>query len=275
MAQLFQRVCTVQVDSLEVSGLRAQFHVTKTLVKEPNTLDLKVTNLSEHTRAGMQKKGAKVVVLAGYPGTAAIIFSGDARSIDHVKDGAEWVTHVQCGDGERAYQFARFSQSFKPGTSVADVVAAAAKALGIDASQAIARVKQGGVRALKQFVGGFAAHGKASSELDKLMQSLGLTWSIQDGSLQVLAGTETLKGQAILLTPDTGLIGSPDHGTPAKPGQPAVMKVRSLLQPSIRPGCRIQIQSLAVNGQFRVQKVEHLGDTDGSDWYTDVEATPA
>jgi hypothetical protein len=51
MAQLFKRVCSVIVDGLKVEGLRVQFSVKKTLTKNPNTLDLKITNLSERRAA--------------------------------------------------------------------------------------------------------------------------------------------------------------------------------------------------------------------------------
>jgi hypothetical protein len=274
MAKLQQRRCAVNVDGVQVDGLRVKFKVTKTLVKEPNTLELEVYNLSENSRNQIKRKGAKVVVSAGYPGTEAVIFSGDARTVDHAKIGPDGITKIQCGDGERAFQFARFSKSFRPGTSVADVITAAAKSLGLDASAAVKRIQQQDFKGgLLQFVNGYAAHGKASSELDKLLKSVGLTWSIQDGAIQVLAPAET-KGTAVLLSPDTGLVGSPEHGTPTTKGQPPVLKFRALLQPQIRVGGIVEIRSAGISGQFRVQKLEHLGDTAGSDWYTSGEATP-
>jgi hypothetical protein len=59
------------------------------------------------------------------------------------------------------------------------------------------------------------------------------------------------------------LIGSPDHGTPDKKGKPSKLIVKSLLQPQIVCGGRIEVQSAAVKGQFRVEKLGTLRRLDG------------
>lgn len=252
------------------------FKVTKTLTKHPNTLDLKITNLSERTRSSLQSKGAHVVLSAGYVGSAAVIFSGDARTVDHVRSGTDWVTHVQCGDGERAFQLARFSASFRPGTPIIDVVRAGAKALGVGLGNLEAELAKGAFRGnLSQFASGYSARGRAAEELDRLFRTLGLGWSIQDGALQILRENAATVEQAVLLTPDTGLISSPDHGSPDKKGKPSVLKARSLLQPRLRCGGRVELRCESVKGgQFRVQKLCQDGDTAGGNWYSDLELLP-
>lgn len=278
MAQLFKRTCSVIVDGLKVEGLRVQFVVKKTLTKNPNTLDLKIKNLSERTRGAMAKAKASIVLTAGYPGNAAVIFQGDSRTIDHVRDGdsADWITHIQCGDGERAYQFARFTESFAPGTSIADVIRGAARALGVNTGNLEQALASGGFRGnLTQFAHGYTAHGKASAELDKLLKTAGLSWSIQNGALQLLKGDAPASGQAVLLSPSTGLIGSPDHGAPDKKGKPSKMLIKSLLQPQIVCGGRVEVQSAAVKGQFRVEVLEHSGDNMQGEWITKIEAQSA
>lgn len=285
MAPLFGRVAKVNLpdSGLAFEGLRFVFKVTKTLKKEPNTLDLKIYNLSEHTRSSLQGTRPKVILTGGYASNAAILFSGDARSIDHVRDNADWVTHIQCGDGERAYQFARISESFGPGTQIADVIRKCAKQLGLNVGNLEDALAAGGFRGnLTQFTHGYTAHGKASTELDSLLKSVGLTWSVQEGTLQLLKGAATAKGSAVLLTagdgkgqPGTGLIGSPDHGNPDKKGGPPVLKAKSLLQPSIRCGGRVEIRAEGVKGQFRVEKIEHTGDTHSTEWYTSFECKAA
>jgi hypothetical protein len=271
LARLFQRVCSVNVNGLQVSGLRVQFSVKKTLTKEPNTGEIKIHNLSAHSRGSMPKKGGKVILVAGYPGTEATIFSGDARTIDHLHEGADWITHIQCGDGESAYRFARFSESFAPGTSVADAIRKAAAALGINTGNledALASASFPGLRAFKH---GYAAHGKASAELDKLLRTAGLEWSIQNGALQILQGRAVAKGSAVLLTPDTGLVGSPEHCTPNVTAGPPTIKAKALLTPAIRCGGTVDIRAQYVKGQFRVNQIEHSGDTHGADWFTQLE----
>lgn len=275
MAILDGRTCTVIFDTVRAEGLRVQFQVRKGTGKEPNTAEVRIYNLAASTRAGMQKKYAPVILTAGYAGNAAVIFNGDARTIDHVKQGSEWVTIAKCGDGERAYKFARINRSFKPGTKIVDVARACAEALGLNLGNLLDELNKGGFRGgLTEFAQGRVVYGKASAELDKVLRSVGLTYSVQNGEIQVLRGDAPAPGRAILLTPDTGLIGSPEHGTPEKKGKPSTLKARSLLQPQIVCGGRVEIRSAGVSGQFAVKAVSHAGDTHGSDWYTDIEAMP-
>lgn len=280
-ALLYKRKATVVVDSLRVDDLRVQFKAELTNTPEPNTLDLSITNLSKDTRSQMQKKGARVIVLAGYDaasGGAGVqqVFAGDARTIDHVRRGPDWITRVQCGDGERAYQFGRVNLSLGPGASLADVVKGLASQMGVGVGNALEKLKGGNLRgALDAFASGYAASGKGAAELDNILRSAGFEWSIQNGALQLLRSTESLPGTVVSLSADTGLVGSPEHGTPDKKGDVSVLKVRCLLRPELRPGRRVQVDALETKGLYRVEKATHFGDTAGNEWYSDLELKPA
>lgn len=288
MSEIFGRACSVTVqapwefgalngeltNALKVEGLRCTFAVTKTLKKEPNTLDLKVYNYSSRSRAQMQKKGAQVVVEAGYVGETAIIFSGDARTIDHVREGPDWITHIQCGDGEIATQFARINESFAPGKSIKDI-----------GRVFIGKLTEYGLKpgnALKQLSNvsfdlpnGYSAHGRVVSEFDTFARSVGLEFSIQDGEIQLLPTEKVRTLNVPLITPNTGLIGSPDHGSPEKKGKPSLLKVKCLLRPTLKPGDPISVESDSTpRGVFKIMTLRHNGDTFGGDWYTELELLP-
>lgn len=273
MTTLFGRRVVVTVDTLQVEDLRVQFQVKKTLLPEPNTLNLRITNLAEKTRALMKKKGAKVLVEAGYQGSTSQIFAGDARTIDHIHEGSDWVTHVQCGDGESSFGYDTHSASYKPGTKVKDIAMAVAKSMRVSPGNIVKAFAAGGLK-VDEMVNGYAAHGKASAVMTRLMRAAGLEWSIQDGAIQVLKPDSARDATAFVLSSDTGLIGSPDHGTPDKKGGPTVLKVRSLLQGQIRPGSRLELQAKELRGSYRAETVEHVGDTAGGDWFTNIEARP-
>lgn len=268
--KLLGRRCVLSVDELEIEGLRVAFKIHKDSGSTPNTAEIRVSNLAMVSRKHMQKKGAKVILAAGYEENVAIIFSGDARLIDHVRDGSNWVTKIQCGDGERAYSTTRVSEAFKAGTQVKDVIKHHIAKMGIDAGNAHEKLNT----MVSQFVNGYSAHGRAAAELDHLFASHGLEWSIQDGRLMVLAPNEASKEAAVELSPETGLVGSPELGTSEKEQGAGIVKVRSLLQPRIRPGIRLVVDSEAVKGTLRVRAVDHMGDTHGGDWYSVAEAVP-
>lgn len=270
MAVLRQRRCIVIVDSLRVEGLRVAFRVEKSTAKEPNTLELTVNNLAESSRANMQSKGSRVVVLAGYEEDYAQIFAGDSRVIDHRQDGPDWTTKIACGDGERAYQFSRVSESFGPGTPVAAVVRYLCRALLTDTGNALEQADA----IPGTFIQGCSVYGKASAELEKVLRPRGFSYSIQDGQLQILRGSEPARQTAVVLSPDTGLIGSPEAGTSEKKGGHSVLKLKSLLRPQLRPGARVDLRSATHRGIYRVEKLTHSGDTAGGDWFSELEVKP-
>lgn len=274
-ALLYDREAWVQIDGLKVAGLRLQFKAEKSLKGDPNTLDLHVFNLSATTRAQIQRKGAKVVLVAGYKDESQVVFVGDARTIDHLRVGAEWDTHVQCGDGEVAFAKSFSSFSFGPGATWKDVVAQLGKDLQAGTGDAIRKVVGGDLGgAIDSFVNGFTAHGPTVREIDRVMDAAKLEWSIQDGHLQILAPKSTTAETAIVLSPKTGLLGSPDHGAPEKDGSPSVLKATSLLQAGLRPGRAVKIETGSIRGSYRVEKVTHEGDTHGPEWHSTIEALP-
>lgn len=250
-----------------IESLRVQFTVTKTITKEPNTADIRVSNLAESSRSQLQGQGWRIILFAGYANPAQV-FTGNSRTIDHVHEGSDWVTKIQCGDGERNYQFATVSTSFAPGTPIRTALTQAVKAMAVDPGNS----QQAFSNIVGQFVSGYAMHGKATAELDSVLAGQGLEWSIQDGRLQILAPNTTTNEGAVLVNEQSGLVGSPEHGTPTKIGGPGVLRVKSMLNPLIRPGRQIKVESQFVNGYFGVQKVVHTGDTCGGDWYSTAEA---
>ena len=256
----------VSNNAVEIEDMRVQFKVAKTLTKQPNTAEIMVTNLSEKTRAQVQGKGCRVILSAGYATTLAQIFSGDARLISHQQEGPEWVTKIECGDGERAYRHARVNESFKENTPVSSVVRTLVDRLGVDAGNALEK--------LNAFTGhytqGYSAFGRAAKELDKVLKAWGFEWSIQDNRLQIFKVGENSR-EIVVLDADSGLIGSPEMGSPEKRGGPPVLKVRSLLQPGIRPGAQVVLDAAHHKGKYKVLRVEHAGDTAGGDWYTTLD----
>jgi hypothetical protein len=221
----------------------------------------------------MQVKGARLYLQAGHAQTIGTIFSGDVRSVEHRIDGATTVTRVRSGDGERAYQYAFVTRSFAGGTKVADVMAYIVRAMGVQPGNALS--KAAAYRGtLEQFANGYVVHGKASTEFARLMKTLGLEWSVQDGVLQVLEPSEVAAYEALVLSPESGLIGSPEQGTPEKKGGRVLTKAKALLHPELKPGRKVILESRGTQGVFKLVKVTHRGDTHSGDWTSEIECVP-
>jgi hypothetical protein len=271
MTQLFQRQCRVIVGDMEVRDLRCAFKVKKDSGPKPNTADLVISNLSAATRGRINVKGAPLIIQAGYATNLSTIFSGTVRTVDQIREGANWNTTIRSGDGEHAYQFATVSSSYAPGTPVRAVLSNLLDSLGLDVGIAKTVVAQ----INGEYVKGFATHGKAVRALDEILGALGYEWSIQDERVQVLKKGEPTREEAVVIGPTTGLVGSPQMGSGEEVKKHAgLVKLKSLLQPRFKPGGKVFVQSDGVNGVFRILNVDHTGDTHGADWFSELEAVP-
>lgn len=252
--------------------LRIVFKITKTLGKKPNTSEITVHNAAPETRAALTKlgKGAQVLLETGYQDTGLVrLFAGDVRTVDHIRDVADWKTVLKCGDGERAFRFARASESFAGGCTVGDVVKFCAKSMGL----ALGNTVEQAAKLTTKLAHGWTVDGAASTELDRIVRAVGYGVSIQDGQIQILAPGASRAQTIPEANRDTGLVGSPEMATPEKKGKPASMKFKTMLLPQSLPGGRVHVKSERYDGVYRTQKVEHTGDTRGAEWHSSFEST--
>ncbi len=264
--QLFGRAWRVTIDNVQLEQLAVKFNVTKTLKPEPNKLELSVYNLAESTRHRLKKSDSYVVLEAGYAGSMGVVFSGDARRISDYREGPDWILRVEAGDAEKAIRTKRVSKSFAPGVNVGDVLGELAKSLGIPADRALARLKKSDYKGgLNQFANGFAFAGPAYPELARQLRHVGLTPSVQDGELQILATNETTQHAALVVGPDTGLIGSPQVK------EDKTLAFKTLLQTSLAPGRRVVLDSASIKGTYRIESITYNGDSNGNEWSCDCE----
>lgn len=250
-------------------GLRIQFDIALTDQKEPNCSKVIITNLSGTRRSSLQQKGVKILVEAGYLGTGRTrIFRGDVRSTDHIRSGPDWDTTMQIGDGERAFRYGRVAESFAPGTPASQVLRYMANASGLQ----IGNIDDAAAATTQVFDQGYVVHGAWQKSMDRLCKSLDLGWSIQAETLQVLSPNGSLQAQIPLISPSTGLIGSPQMGTPEKKSGTQLLKFKALLQPT-RPSARVHLKSERYDADVIVKKCRFVGDTHGDEWYTEIEGS--
>lgn len=269
MVELFSRAATLRVETMEISGLRFAFTVERTHKKAANTAEVMIWGLSQDTRKALTKQDrVRVQLLAGYEGSESQIYAGELRVASSTRQGPDWVTKVESGDGERRVREARINKSFArlTFTQMLDELSAS---LGVGAGNAAELAAKGEFQgAIRSLTKGTLLRGQSADILDRLARSAGYEWSVQDGQLQFLEVGKALQRTAVSLTPDTGLLGSPEIG------ENGVLTARSYLQPNIIPGRKVHVRSQQIDGFFRVLKLLHRGDTRGTEWYTDIEAQP-
>jgi hypothetical protein len=258
-------------NALVVTALRMSFLVEKTLRKEPNTAELSIWNLSEATRKEIERKPLYVRIDAGYDGRLERVFTGNLRFGESEKTGENWITRLDLADGDRAFRFARVNRSFKPGVTARTAIREAARAMGLEAQFSDAA----GRELDAQFVSGLAMFGGAADEITRLLSAFGMSWSIQDGSLQILRAGEHRANEAIVISQDSGLEGPPAFGAPTRKRSKPILKFESKLKPPLSPGGRVSLVSERVTGIFKLERVTHRGDTHEGEWNSSCEAVAA
>jgi len=172
------------------------------------------------------------------------------------------VTILTVGDGEKAMREVHFDKSWEGKVSiktcikeVADTFRTAGGIIVGNLANVFASVDD------KKEQSGLALSGMAKDVMADLVGKLNLEYSIQDNNFQLLQPDQGTQDDAILLTPQTGLL-----GTPAKRGDDGVEFV-SLIIPGLGPGRLVTIHSEHIFETFKVTKATYRGDTHGQPWH--------
>jgi len=268
-AELFNRVYDLTVapagggEGIKiVAPLRITFKVEKTSSSEPNKATIQIYNLNQWSRQRIEEKNQALVLTAGYTEVSARTFVGVVKRVEHKPVPPNVVTELECADGGIDLETAEFRRSYKAGTSRLQVIKDIINAMpNTDTGVLTAAGISGSIP------GKLALSGGCRHVLNRLAASWDYEWSVQDGSIQILDDTGTSNPQALadVISPETGLIGSPtktDRG----------VKFKSLLRPLVHPGSLVKVDSSFVSGYYKVESLSLDGDSHGNSWYTEAEA---
>lgn len=269
--ELFGRTVRVDVNGLQIRNLDVRFTVDKTETPEPDKAEITVYNLNEPHRESLEQQDIMEVRLhVGYlTGTESQLFRGDTREAFSVHRTPDWVTTLRTGDGDKQVRSDRISKSYAPGTSFETAWKDATGALeraGVGIGNAIEKFKEGKFEeGIKAFANGGNLNGSTFKELQRLGRLSNLDVSIQDKELLVTKVGQPLSTPPVILSRETGLIGSPHRGAKGE------LRLRALLVPGLDPRRKVEVRSRLINGVYAIQRGRYSGDTSSNDWYADLE----
>lgn len=288
-------------EAVDVSALDIEFKILRSLKPSPNRAVVTLWNVSPEHRAQLLKRAKPqasggagrpvyVRVEAGYKGRTSVLLSADMREVASQRMGTDWRTIVSMDDGGEAVRAARFpdgGMQFTAGTPLGQVLRQCAVALGLGLGNVAsfetdAQIFGWGTTVPRTFT----VRGSAFDGLRRVVDSIGATVSIQGGVLQLLPKGKPFAQTAILLSPDTGLLDSPEAaidstvslgfaktatGKPTTPSPPtpkntAILKAKAMLIPGLVPGRVVRLESDLYNGNYEITEVEYVGQSFGKDW---------
>ena len=275
---------------LDLSNLRITFSVKKSDAQTPNAATIRVYNLAKETAYQIQKEFIQVVLQAGYQENYGVIFTGDIKQVrTGVENGVDFYLDIFAGDGDAAYNFSVVNKTLSAGASQNDQVNALSQALNTFG------ISQGYIPGLRgnPLPRGKVLYGMTRDYLRSVASSTLTSWSMQDGNLQMVPLTGLLPNTVVLLNSKSGMVGTPEQTNEG-------IAIKCLLNPILKIGGRVKIDqqdiqravidqtdkkdnvnkpvAISEDGIYRLLVVEHVGDTRGNDWYSnltclDVDAT--
>lgn len=277
--------------ALEMGEFRFTFETKQTDVQSPSNCAVRVYNLKPETMQRVRGEFSRVVLQAGYQnGAFGVIFDGTIKQHGIGKEGPmDTYLDILAADGDLAHNFGHVNLTLASGSSSTERIAAVANQL----KDKGARLGYVGL----ETTGGILPRGKvlfgmARAALNSETRTMGATWNISGGQINVIPLDGYLPSEAVVLTSETGLIGR------AQQTQNGVV-FKCLLNPRIQPGTLVKLDEASVNrisntganpagipynqwaapqflanvtadGIYRAVVVEHRGDSRGQDWYTEV-----
>lgn len=276
MSVLFDRVGIIEISSsggtTTIDGLRFDFAIRKSRSDTPNDATVRIYNAAPSTRNLATDIDADIRLICGYKGNAALITEANITNATTIRQPPELYLEIDAQEGIRALRETELSISHGGGSTVRQVLDEIVSEMGID------------LRPVEFDIdiplrGGFAHVGKPSKALDDLVRRFDGYWSIQNGELMILPeGGESSSADVPVISPDSGMIGSPEKlqrntsSEKASSDERDGYRVTSLMLPGVEPGDRIRIESRDVSGEFVADEVEHKGDLRGPEWGTMITA---
>lgn len=274
---------------IDLSQLRFRFEVRATDVETPNTMTVRVYNAAQQTVNQIIAEFDTVTLTAGYQngnqgnifqGSIRQTFQGRERNVDRFLD-------IMAGDGDFEYISSVINKTYPPGTTLAQELADAAAAMNLPVASSAPGLLNGTGGVVPKNIRGKLSFGMSRLAMSDIAERSNTRWSIQNGVVTLVPVTGYLPGQAVQINSATGMIGTPEQT------EGGIM-IRCYLNPLIRIGQLVQINNAEINqntlnkqmfpsyvsqfypatvthdGFYRVLVAEHVGDTRGNDWYSEL-----
>lgn len=248
-----------EINETHREALRVKFLIQKAEINSPNTSRIILWNLSPLQLSVLNERDCQLTLEVGYGSNLFLIFKGEVFYAKTEIDKGDRKTTIMAIDGRIALRDTWVSLTYMGKINTKIVIKEVARQMGIP-------VVFGYNLNFNIFPRKFTYLGKARGILNRACKLMGVTWSIQDGILQVKNKNDFITPEiAYLLNSQTGLIGTPQKIVLAAQSFGEIdlhgYDVEYLLNGAIGIDDYIYLESMTVQGNFRVHSIEIQGDS--------------
>lgn len=283
-------------EALNVSELHCTFEIHKKRGKGGFYAVCKIYNLTAATENKLIREGDRLIIEAGYDGTAekdvtnadgtvqtetvplqyGKIFDGRIIYPSRSKESnVDYILTLTAIDGDAPLNLNHISKTVNRGLNMRKVVETVCN--DSEVKTPINTVSNG--LSPQTLPRGKVFYGRPYDYVQDVCRGNSADYYIEDGQLNVVRLQDVAKDEALVVTPNNGLIGTPQQTQDG-------VSFKLLLNPAIHLGSMIQLKNVEINevsvmpGQrqapldddwiYQAIEITHRGDTRGNDWYTEV-----
>jgi hypothetical protein len=265
--------------SVVITEQHVEFDTQHHQGSKPDTMEIKIFNLSRETIAIFDKKDVLVSLYVGYgDDELVLLFRGNKTFMETTKSNTEVITRVLVADGYVSIREGRAHTTQPEGANVEQVI----RGIISDSMPEITNINMNGATLKRIYNSGYAVNGNATTALNTICSANGLIWNIsENNTINVFPIKGSIKKEAIVISPNDGLINTvektnqdikalkKDIDAPEDAG----IKFKMLMNPLVKAGQLISIQgTFATDGVYKVKTATHSGSYEGTQWETSIEA---
>lgn len=239
--------------------LRIVFAIDKSLDPSLNKAAIEVYNLKESNRLSIVKDSddqerIPIILQIGYNGTLQTIFQGNIERSSHQREGADFISTLDCLDGGTDFLYAFTSRTVRgKDTALSEILKDTPNTRRgrITEQRAITRPKV--------LVGNSFQLIQESLDPDE-------DWFVDNEQLYIAKRDEVVSNYVPVVAASTGLLNTPER-------EEKETTFETILNPSIKLGGRVQLKSATapyLNDVYKVTKISYAGDYDGDVWTQSV-----
>lgn len=243
--------------------LHITFALQKTDLTTQNTGKVTIWNLNKIHRSVLEQDDCVLSLRAGYGTRLHLIFAGIVSFATTTIEGADRMTEIELVDNLVQIRDTYVTISYRGKVNWKTIIEDVAGQMGVVVSYSYNA----------EFVdipNGYSYVGQGKNILDKGCECCGLTWSIQNGVLQIKKPGDVMNREVYILSADSGLIGTPERVVVSDSDSSGEKQmgwdVQYFLNGAINIDDYVRLESKEVTGYFRVYSLDIQGDNISGDW---------
>lgn len=250
---------------------RISFSLEKSDTSTANTGKITVYNLNPEQLNILSQTDCHIALRAGYGANMPLIATGTITYTSTSLESADHATEIEFTESLTAIRDTYVAVGLSGSINAKRIIEYFAAEMGVAVSYSKSAK-------FAQFRNGFSFVGSAQTGLSKVCNMCGLSWTLQNGVLQVRAGIDAMSYKAYLLSAETGLVDIPNGITFTPTGSSEKKKgweISYLMNGAIGINDCVKIQSKVISGVFRVMKLSISGDSYSGDWLCTAQVVEA